>query len=133
MRFMLLMIPHGYEHAVPGTMPDPEAVHRMMAYNRELQHAGVLLGLDGLHPPSMGARVSFADGRARMVDDPFTEASEVLGGYWMIDVGSLPEAIEWARRCPARANEVIDVRQVQEMGDFPEDVRAAAAGFGTSA
>ncbi|MEO5829289.1 MAG: YciI family protein [Rhodanobacter sp.] len=132
MRFMLLMIPRGYQHAAPGTMPDLEAVRRMMAYNRELQHAGVLLGLDGLHPPSMGARISFAEGRARTVDGPFTEASEVLGGYWMIDVASLPEAIEWARRCPAGANEVIEVRQVQEMGDFPEDVRAAAAGFGTS-
>ena len=132
MRFMLLMIPRGYEQAAPGAMPDPEAVRRMMVYNRELQHAGVLLGLDGLHPPSMGARISFADGRARVVDGPFTEAREVLGGYWMIDVGSLPEAIEWGRRCPAGANEVIEVRQVQEMGDFPEDVRAAAAEFGIS-
>lgn len=128
MRFMMLMIPRGYESAAPGTMPDPEAVRRMIGYNRELQQAGVLLGLDGLHPPSMGARISFADGHARVVDGCSTEVREVLGGYWMIDVGSLPEAIEWARRCPAGANEVIEVRQVQEMGDFPEDVRAAVAG-----
>jgi hypothetical protein len=129
MRFMLLMIPRGYEDAAPGTMPDAKAVARMMAYNRELQEAGVLLGLDGLHPPSMGARVSFADGRPSVTDGPFAEAREVLGGYWMIDVSSRDEAIEWARRCPAGPNEIIEVRQVQEMADFPADVQAAAAGF----
>ena len=133
MRFMMLMIPRGYDNAAPGTLPGAEAVRRMMAYNRELQQAGVLLGLDGLHPPSMGARISFADGQARVVDGPFTEAREVLGGYWMIDVGSLSEAVEWARRCPAGPNEMIEVRQVLEMGECPEDVRAVAAEFGTSA
>jgi hypothetical protein len=129
MRFMLLMIPRGYEDAAPGTLPDAAAVARMMAYNRELQQAGVLLGLDGLHPPSMGARVSFAGGRPSVTDGPFAEAREVLGGYWMIDVTSRDEAIEWARRCPAGPNEVIEVRQVQEMADFPADVQAAAEGF----
>jgi hypothetical protein len=129
MRFMLLMIPHGYEGAAPGTLPDAAAVARMMTYNHELQQAGVLLGLDGLHPPSMGARVSFAGGKPTVTDGPFAEAREVLGGYWMIDVTSRDEAIEWARRCPAGPNEVIEVRQVQEMADFPADVQAAAAGF----
>ncbi len=129
MRFMLLMIPKGYETAAPGTVPDAGAVAAMMAYNASLQQAGVLLALDGLHPPSMGARVSFADGTPTVTDGPFAEAKEVLGGYWMIDVKSRAEAIAWATRCPASPHEVIEVRQVQELSDFPADVRQAAAGL----
>lgn len=129
MRFMLLMIPRGYENAAPGTMPDPSAVAAMMKYNESLQKAGVLLALDGLHPPSTGARVTFTGGKPRVTDGPFAEVKEVLGGYWMIDVKSREEAIEWATRCPAGDNETIEVRQVQEMEDFPPEVQAAAAGF----
>src|SRR4029079_17203273 len=108
MRFMMLMIPKGYGSAAPGTMPDPKAVAAMMAYNETLRKAGVLLALDGLHPPSMGARVSFAGGQPKVTDGPFSEAKEVLGGYWMIQVKSKDEAIEWAKRCPASENEVIE-------------------------
>jgi len=129
MRFMMLMIPKGYEQAKPGTMPDAKAVAAMMKYNQELQKAGVLLALEGLHPPSMGARVSFAGGKPKVTDGPFTEAKEVVGGYWMIQVKSRDEAIEWASRCPASDNEVIDIRQVQEMSEFPPEVQQAAAGF----
>lgn len=129
MRFTMLMIPKGYETADPGTVPDAKAVEGMMKYNESLQKAGVLLALDGLHPPSMGARVSFAGGKPHVVDGPFPEAKEVLGGYWMIQVKSKAEAVEWASRCPGSENEVIEVRQVQEMADFPEDVQKAAAGF----
>ncbi|MEC5398689.1 YciI family protein [Uliginosibacterium sp. H1] len=129
MRFMMLMIPKGYETAAPGTMPDEKAVEAMMRYNESLQKAGVLLALDGLHPPSMGARVSFQGGKPKVTDGPFTEAKEVLGGYWMIQVKSREEAIEWASRCPGGDNEVIEVRQVQEMEDFPPDVQKAAEGF----
>ena len=129
MRFMMLMIPKGYETATPGTMPDAKAVAAMMKYNEELQQAGILLALDGLHPPSMGARVSFNGGKARVTDGPFAEAKEVLGGYWMIQVKSREEAIAWASRCPGGDNEVIEVRQVQEFEDFPADVQQAAAGF----
>jgi hypothetical protein len=129
MRFMMLMIPKGYETAKPGTMPDAKAVEAMMKYNESLQKAGVLLALDGLHPPSMGARVSFEGGKPRVTDGPFAEAKEVVGGYWMIQVKSRDEAIEWAKRCPGSPNEVIEIRQVQEMSDFPEDVKKAAAGF----
>jgi hypothetical protein len=129
MRFMMLMIPKGYEKAAPGTLPDAKGVAAMMKYNESLQKAGVLLALDGLHPPAMGARVSFPGGKARVTDGPFAEAKEVLGGYWMIQVKSREEAIEWASRCPASENDVIEVRQVQEMSDFPPDVKAAAAGF----
>jgi hypothetical protein len=127
MRFMMLMIPKGYEKAAPGAMPDAKAVAAMMKYNESLQKAGVLLALDGLHPPSMGARVTFSEGKATVTDGPFPEAKEVLGGYWMIQVKSKEEAIEWASRCPASNNEVIEVRQVQELSDFPADVRKAAA------
>jgi hypothetical protein len=129
MRFMMLMIPKGYEKAEPGTVPDAKGVEAMMKYNESLQKAGILLALDGLHPPSMGARVSFPGGKPRVVDGPFPEAKEVLGGYWMIQVKSRAEAIEWASRCPGSENEVIEVRQVQEMADFPPDVQEAAKGF----
>ena len=129
MRFMMLMIPKGYESAQPGTMPPADRVAAMMKYNESLQKAGVLLALDGLHPPSMGARVSFEGGKAHVTDGPFSEAKEVLGGYWMIQVKSREEAIAWASRCPGSDDEVIEVRQVQEFDDFPADVQEAAAGF----
>jgi hypothetical protein len=129
MRFMMLMIPKGYEKAEPDAIPDAKAVAAMMKYNEALQKAGVLLALDGLHPPSMGARVSFSGGKPKVSDGPFTEAKEVVGGYWMIQVKSKQEAIEWASRCPAGDNEVIEVRQVQEFSDFPADVQEAAAKF----
>ena len=129
MRFMMLMIPKGYDKASPGTMPDAKGVAAMMKYNESLQKAGVLLALDGLHPPSMGARVSFSSGKPKVTDGPFIEAKEVVGGYWMIQVKSKEEAIEWAKRCPGSENEVIELRQVQEFADFPADVQKAASGF----
>ena len=129
MRFMMLMIPKGYETAAPGTAPDAKAVEAMMKYNETLQKAGVLLALDGLHPPSTGARVSFPGGKPKVTDGPFAEAKEVIGGYWMIEVKSKAEAVKWAKRCPAGENEVIEIRQVQEMSDFPADVQKVAAGF----
>jgi hypothetical protein len=77
----------------------------------------------------MGARISFSSGNPKVTDGPFTEAKEVIGGYWMIEVKSKEEAIEWAKRCPASGNEVIEIRQVQEFSDFPSDVQEAAAKF----
>jgi hypothetical protein len=129
MRFMMLVIPKGYESAAPDAVPSAEGVAKMMEYNKALQKAGVLLALDGLFPPSTGARISFADGKATVTDGPFTEAKEVIGGYWIIQVRSREEAIEWAKRAPMSNNEVIEVRQVHEMSDFPEDVQKAAEGF----
>jgi len=126
---MMLMIPLGYETAPPDVKLDPERIAAMMKYNQALKDAGVLITLDGLHPPSMGARVSFAGGKPVVTDGPFTEAKEVLGGYWMIDVKSREEAIGWAKRCPASGNEIIEIRQVQELSDFPADVQQAAAGL----
>ena len=129
MRFMMLMIPLGYEAAAPGTVPEAEHVAAMMKYNEALKEAGVLLSLDGLHPPSTGARVSFKSGKPTVTDAPFAESKEVLGGYWMIQVKSRQEALDWASRCPALDNEIIEVRQVFEMTDFPPDVRKAAENF----
>ncbi len=128
MRFMMLMIPRVYQ---PGAqddvsktgMPPADAVERMMKYNDELQKAGALIALDGLHPLSKGARVSFAGGKPQVTDGPFAEAKEVLGGYWMIQVKSKEEAVEWARRVPADVGDVVELRQVQEMSDFTDDVR----------
>ncbi len=130
MRFMMLMIPGGYATAAPDAMPSAEAVEAMMKFNKGLAQAGVLLSLDGLHPPSSGARVSFKGGKPTVTDGPFSEVREVVGGYWMIDVRSRAEAIAWARRCPAGETDVIEIRQVHEMSEFPEEVQKAAEGLG---
>jgi hypothetical protein len=129
MRFMMLVIPKGYEKAEPGAMPDAETVAAMMKYNEALQKAGILVGLDGLHPPSTGARISFSGGKPLVTDGPFAESKEVIGGYWMIQVKSREEAIEWASRAPMPEGDTIEVRQVQEFAEFPADVQEAAAGF----
>ena len=129
MRFMMLMIPLGYETAPPDVQLDPERVAAMMKYNKDLKDAGVLITLDGLHPPSMGARVSFATGKPLVTDGPFTEAKEVLGGFWMIEVNSRQEAIAWATKCPASSNEIIEIRQVQELTDFSPEVQQVAGGL----
>jgi hypothetical protein len=126
MRFMMLMIPK-IEDTPEDWMPSAETVQEMMRYNESLQQAGVLLALDGLHSSADGARVAFAaDGAATVTDGPFTEAKELIGGYWVIQVRSKEEAVEWARRCPGREC-VIEVRQVQDPEDFPEEVRAIIA------
>ena len=126
MRFMMLVIPEGYEKAPPGTLPDPKVVAAMAKYNESLTKAGVLLALDGLHPSSTGARVTFSGGKPKVTDGPFAEAKEVLGGYWMIQVKSRAEAIEWAKRAPMPDGDVIEIRQVQELADFPPEIQQAA-------
>ena len=119
MRFMMIMLPEVYSKPVgPDFVPDRNALEKMGKYNEQLQKAGVLLTLDGLTPPSAGARVTFAGGQAKVTDGPFTQAKDVVGGYWMIQVKSRDEAIEWAKRCPAGANDVIEIRQVHEAADF---------------
>ncbi len=127
MRFMMLMIPNVPAQA--DWMPSAEAVAVMMRYNEELTKAGVLLALDGLHPPANGARVSYGEGAVSVKDGPFAEAKEVIGGYWLIDVSSREEAIEWARRIPGAPGDVVEVRQVFELADFPQDVPAVAKDF----
>jgi hypothetical protein len=129
MRFMMMVIPKGYESAAPDIVPSAEAAPKMTEYNKALRRAGVLLALDGLFPPSTGARISYTDGKATVTDGLFAEAKEVIGAYWIIQVRSREEAIEWAKRAPMSDNEVIEVRQIHEMPDFPEDVQKAPEGF----
>jgi hypothetical protein len=123
MRFMMIMFPKGYENAKPGTLPDLKAIEAMRKYNEQLGKAGVLLALDGLHPPSMGARVTFKGGKSKVTDGPFTESKEAIGGYWVIQVKSREEALEWASRIPGSDNETVEVRQMMEITDFPSDVQ----------
>jgi|SRR5688572_11904215 len=119
MRFMLLIIPGGdYATAAPDQPAPAECMEAMGKFSRDMQEAGILLGGEGLHPPSAGARVTLSGGTPVVIDGPFTESKECVGGYWMIEVPSLQEATAWARRCPAIGVETIEVRQVQELEDL---------------
>ena len=125
MRFMMFMYP---EISESDWNPTPEDVAEMGRYNIELREAGMLLALDGLHPPAEGASVSFdGEGSKTVTDGPFAEAKEVVGGYWIIQARSKDEAVEWAKRCPGR-NCRIEVRRIFEMEDFSAEVQAAAGG-----
>ena len=124
MRFLMLVYPD--RAAESGGVPDAKAVEEMMQYNEALAKAGVLISLDGLHPSSKGARVHFPGGKPRVSDGPFTEAKEIVGGFWMLDVKSKEEAVDWAKRVPATNTNFVELRQVFEMSDFPEDVQKAA-------
>ena len=129
MRFMMLMIPSVYQGGKKldeNFAPPADAVEKMMKYNEELAKAGALIALDGLQPASKGARVSFTTGRGIVTDGPFPETKEVIGGYWMIKAASLQEAVEWAKQVPAAEGDVVEVRQVFDMEDFPNDVKKAA-------
>jgi hypothetical protein len=116
MRFMMIMFPG--KNAEAGVMPDEKILKAMGKYNEELVKAGALLAAEGLYPSSKGARVRFRGGKPTVMDGPFTETKEVVGGYWMIQVKSKEEAIEWATRCPAGDEEMIEIRQVFEAADF---------------
>lgn len=130
MRFMMIMIPKVYQ---PGNevgenfVPPTDAITRMMRYNEELSKAGALLALDGLQPPKAGARVKFAKSKATVTDGPFAEAKEVIGGFWIIQVKSKEEAVEWARKCPADDGDMIEIRPLFEMADFPPDAQKEGA------
>ena len=127
MRFMILMIP-GDKKVEAGVLPDEKLIAAMMKYNAELAKAGVLLALDGLHPSSKGARIRFSGGKPAVTGGPFAEAKELIGGYWLWQVKSKEEAIEWASRCPAADGDVLEIRQVYEASDFgPEVAREGAA------
>ena len=117
MRFMMIMIPKGYESAKPGTLPDAKAVAAMMKYNEELVKAGVMLAGEGLHSSAKGARIRYDGGKRTIVDGPFAEAKELVAGFWIIQVRSREEALEWAKRIPFQEGEV-ELRQVHEAEDF---------------
>ncbi|WP_447733612.1 YciI family protein [Rhodanobacter soli] len=127
MRFMMWLIHGAGGDGAPGNGLDADGVATMAQYNQALWRAGVLVALDGLCPPSMGARVFFADGRPELVDGPRGGTMGTPAGYWMIDVASLDEAVAWASRCPAAAGEAIEVQRVQEFADLAADVQQALA------
>jgi hypothetical protein len=133
MKYLMMMIPRVYQPDTPaaerageGFTPPADAVAKMMKYNEELAKADALVALDGLHPLAKGARVSFKDGKAKVTDGPFIESKEVIGGYWIIQAKSKEEAVNWARRVPAAQGDAIEIRQIFENSDFPEDVKKAA-------
>jgi hypothetical protein len=119
MRFMILVKANADSEA--GVLPSTEELTEMGRYNEELVKAGVMLAGEGLHPSSNGARVRFSDGDRTVVDGPFSETKELLAGFWLIQVRSRDEAIEWVKRVPFRTGEV-EIRQVFETEDFaPSD------------
>ena len=116
MRFMVIMFPG--KDAEAGILPDEKILTAMGKYNEELVNAGVLLAGEGLQPSSKGARVRFPGGKPQVSDGPFTEAKEVIGGFWLMQAKSKEEVIEWVKRCPASGSEMIEIRQVFEAEDF---------------
>jgi hypothetical protein len=120
MRFMLLV--RSTEESEAGVVPEKELFTAMAKYNEDLAKAGVLLALEGLHPSSKGARVKFSGSKHTVVDGPFTETKELIAGFWLIEVKSREEAIEWVKRCPApfKGEAEIEVRQVFGPDDYAE-------------
>ena len=120
MRFLMMVKANKDSEA--GVMPDDTLIAEMGRYNEELAKAGVLLDLSGLQPSSKGARIRFSDGKRTVIDGPFTETKELIAGYWLIQVKSREEAIEWAKRAPAPQGEgqesEIEIRQLFELEDF---------------
>jgi hypothetical protein len=124
MRFLItVQIPA--DAAASEWEPSADMVAEMMRYNEELTKAGALLALDGLRPPNEGARVEYSGGERTVTDGPYAEAKEVVGGYWIIQAKSREEAIEWAKRAPFQEG-AVEVRRIQELEDFPDDVQAVA-------
>jgi hypothetical protein len=118
MRVMVLI--KATEQSEAGEMPSQEMLEQMMAYNEEIVKAGVLIGGDGLHPSSKGVRVAFSGSDRKVIDGPFAETKELLAGYWVWQVKSMDEAIEWAKRIPNPTGEqsVVEIRPVFEAEDF---------------
>ena len=123
MRFMMLVKANKDSEA--GVLPTREMLEAMGKYNQELIDAGALLAGDGLHPSSKGARIKFSNGKTTITDGPFPETKELLAGYWVIDVKSRDEAIEWAKRIPFSEGEEVEIRQLFEVTDFPADILPA--------
>jgi len=129
MRFMVLV--PGSPESEAGEMPSTELLQEMTIYNEELVKAGVMLAGEGLHPTSKGARVRFEGGKRTVIDGPFTEAKEIVAGYWIWECASRDEAIEWLRRAPFDGGTEIELRPIFEADDFGEeftpDLREAEA------
>ena len=129
MRFMVMV--KATKDSEAGVLPDEKLLADMGKFNEELAKAGVLLAGEGLQPSSKGARVKFSEGGKRtVIDGPFAEAKELVAGFWLIQVKSKEEAIQWASRCPdplgPGETAQIEIRQVFEMSDFPAELQEAA-------
>jgi hypothetical protein len=120
MRYAMFIVPAVYAIDPEHAMPSAEMVEKMMAYNEELAQAGALLSLDGLHPPAVGARLVFTEDGVELEE---VAAEGAVGGYWVIEVDSHEAAVAWASRVPALPGDVVELRRIQEMEDFPEDVQ----------
>lgn len=120
MRFMMIMYP-GPVGEAPAALADEKEIAAMMRFNEELARSGALLSVDGLHPSSAGARLRYQGGKVTVTDGPFTEAKELIGGFWIIQVKSKEEAVAWARKIPAVEGQMVELRQVVEMSDFDFD------------
>jgi hypothetical protein len=120
MRFMIIMYPENYPTAKAGWVPDLTDIEDTRKFHEEMGAAGVLVALDGLTPPAtMSARITLKNGKVKVTDGPFTEAKEVIGGYYVLDVKSREEAITWASRIPQKDDEmVVEVRRFFDMSDF---------------
>ena len=113
MRFMMLVIPKDYEKAAPDASPDAKVVAQMMRYNEDLAKTGVLLSLDGLKPPSAGVRVSFTGGKPKVIDGPFAESKEWVGGFWIFELPDLDAALQWATEASKACAGKVEVRPFQ--------------------
>ena len=120
MRFMVIL--KGNERTERGEMPSRDAIEKMIAFNVEMHQAGVMLGAEGLYPSSKGKRVKFDGEKRSVTDGPFTEAKELVAGYWLIKANSLDEAIELVARAPIEGGEEMEVRQVIDPEDFGFDI-----------
>lgn len=127
MKFLVLV--KATKASESGQMPDPALVDAMGKYNEELLKAGVLLDLNGLHPSSKGTRVRFDGPNRTVIDGPFAETKELVAGYWVIQVKSKEEAIEWVKRCPNPhdGEGEIEIRQIFDLGDFELTAKAKAS------
>ncbi len=124
-RFILFMLPNiGADEYAEG--PDVEAVEAMTRFNQELVDAGVMLAGEGLHPPERGRRVRVENGETIVTDGPFSEAEDVVGGYWIIQADDLDDATQWAKRVPLGPGPQVEVREIWDVADMPEDVQEAA-------
>jgi hypothetical protein len=126
MRFMMLL-PAPAQALEKFAVPDPKIVLPMRQFNAEMTKAGVLLAAEGLHPTSKGTRLRVSGGKCVITDGPFAEAKEVIAGFWIIQVKSKEEAVQWAKRCPLPENGLIEIRQVFENCDFPPELQKKSA------
>jgi len=118
MKFMVIV--KADKNSEAGHLPSPELLKNMMNFNEELAKAGVMLAAEGLHPSSEGKRVHFGDGKTTVVDGPFAETKELVGGYWIWQTKSMEEALNWLKRAPFDAGAVVEIRKVYDFEEFGE-------------